>query len=306
MRRHPRSRRGFVLLAVLWMLTGVAILGLLLTVTSRDALGTARNRINLTRARWRAEGCVERAKASVEDAASGRVISDSVWFGLDGLIARARFTTGCTLSVRPAGLGIAVNDASVDELRALLAAAGVTSHEIDSLSAAILDWRDADDSARPDGAERDWYEAAGRVPPRNGDFSSLSELAMVRGLESRPDLVELFSVERDRIFLARAPIPVLAVLPGMTSAVLALIGQRRLAGDFTLDLQRLAANASPDVSVGLLANTPRLASLVTSQPEAWIITSSASEGQPRVTARLELRVARSGGRLAVLRRRSDR
>lgn len=306
MRRQASRRDGFVLLAVLWMLSGVAILGLLLTMTSRDALGTARNRMNLARARWRAEGCVERARAAVEEGANGFVIQDSSWLVLDIVIARSPLTAGCELSVRPTGVGLSVNDASSEELHALFAAAGLMSAAADSLSAAILDWRDSDDALRPAGAERGWYVAAGRVSPRNGDIESLDELAMVRGLESRPDLVALFSVARDRIFISRAPLPVLTTLPGMSPSIIALIGQRRRAGDFALDLQTLAAAAPTDIREGLLANTPRLASLVTTQPETWIIASSASTGQPPLTARLELKVARSGGRLAVLQRRSER
>ena len=39
-----RSGKGFALLAVLWIMTGVAVLGLVLSLTARSAVSTARNR----------------------------------------------------------------------------------------------------------------------------------------------------------------------------------------------------------------------------------------------------------------------
>ena len=55
----------------------------------------------------------------------------------------------------------------------------------DSLADAIVDWRDADDEARPLGAEAAFYRAAKRAAPANATFGSLQELAMVRGFEGR-------------------------------------------------------------------------------------------------------------------------
>ena len=302
---HSRQRRhGFVLLAVLWVLTGAASLGLLLMLTSRDAQGTAANRVGLTRARWRAEGCIERARAAVDDAVGESVISDSAWIHLDAL-ANASSSLDCTLRISPVGMTLDVNAASAEQLHRLWVAAGVSVPCADSMTAAILDWRDADDDAREDGAEREWYEREGHVPPRNGDIESLDELGAVRGMSARKDIVSLLGVEPGRILLSRAPPAVLAALPGMSSAVLSAISQRRAVGDSTLDAGRLAADLPAAAREQFIASLPELMSLATALPDAWVIAAESSDGHSAAKARVEVRVVRSGRRLAILRRRSD-
>src|SRR5262249_18280528 len=54
-----------------------------------------------------------------------------------------------------------------------------------ALADTSAEWTDADDEARPHGAERDWYRA--RTPPyvpRNGPFATPAELALVRGIDA--------------------------------------------------------------------------------------------------------------------------
>jgi general secretion pathway protein K len=302
--RARRRREGFALLAVLWMLGGGVILGALMLLTARDALAIATNRVALTQARWRAEGCLERARAAVDEDVT-EVIDDSTWMRLDRVVLAAPLVQECALMVTPAGTSLDVNRASDAQLRRLFAAAGLRAERADSMTSAILDWRDPDDDPRGAGAERAWYAAAGRAPPRNGDIGSLEELATIRGHESRPAIDSLLGVEDDRIFLPRALLPVLAALPGMSPAALAEIERRRLVGDSVMDLTRLAALVDSVSREMLQGNASALGELTTSLPDAWLIAASASAGHPEVTARIELRVVRSGRRLAIMRRRSD-
>jgi general secretion pathway protein K len=299
------TREGFALLAVLWMLGGGALLGMLLVLSARDARGVATNRVALARARWIAEGCLERARAAVDDEASGDVIDDSLWTHLDRVIARSPVTRGCRLTIVPAGTTLDVNSASESRLRALFAELGASPAAADSLTTAILDWRDPDDDRRFAGAERLWYERAGRAPPRNANVASLEELASVRGMERYAHLDSVLGVEPDRVVLSRAPRAVLATLPGMTLPALAEIDRRRAAGDSAITLERLAALVDSVTREILFANVASLRELTTTIPDAWLLRAEASEGVPRVTARLELRVVRSGRRMAILRRRSD-
>jgi hypothetical protein len=55
--------------------------------------------------------------------------------------------------------------------------------EADEIADAILDWRDADDLVRTNGAEADYYAGKG-LPyrPANGPFKVLTELLLVRGI----------------------------------------------------------------------------------------------------------------------------
>lgn len=305
MTRRPATRDGFALLAVLWMLGGGALLGMLLVLSARDARGVAANRIALARARWIAEGCLERARAAVDDAAANDVIGDSVWAYLDRAVARSPFTQGCRLSVMPAGTTLDVNSAGEPRLRVLFTELGISAAAADSLTAAILDWRDPDDDPRFAGAERRWYERAGGAPPRNASIASPEELASVRGLERFASLDAVLGVERDRVVLSRAPRAVLATLPGMTRPALATIDRRRAVGDSAIDVERLASLVDSASRALLFANVSALRELTTPTPDAWLLRAEASDGAPRVTARVELRVVRSGRRLAILRRRSD-
>jgi general secretion pathway protein K len=305
MRRPQHRRDGFVLLAVLWMLTGGAALGMLLVLTARDAQGIATNRIELARARWIAEGCVEQARAAVEETIDGDAIDDSAWAGLDRVILESPMTRGCRMSVAPVGTTLGVNVASESQLRRGLVEAGVSPATADSITAAILDWRDPDDTPREFGAERDWYDHAGRSAPRNADVASAEELAMIRGMERLSRTASLLGTDPGRILLSRAPRAVIATLPGMTPPVLDEIDRRRLVGDSVGDVIRLAALVDSASREQLLATRAALADLVTALPDAWLIAAEASEGRPTVTARLEVRVVRSGRRLAIMRRRSD-
>ena len=68
---------------------------------------------------------------------------------------------------------------NVADLTQLTNAVGMTP----DLAAAIVDWRDGDNAASPSGAEESYY--ASLVPPylpRNGEFPTVRELLMVRGV----------------------------------------------------------------------------------------------------------------------------
>ncbi|ROR03136.1 type II secretion system protein GspK [Desulfosoma caldarium] len=54
--------------------------------------------------------------------------------------------------------------------------------EADELTDALLDWQDADDMVRLQGAEAPWYLQRGLKPPTNRPFSSLCEIQKVRGV----------------------------------------------------------------------------------------------------------------------------
>src|SRR3712207_133644 len=81
-----RRRRGFVLLAVLWLLTGLASLGLVLSLAGREAVGTTSNRMGLARARWVAEGCVEVTRAVMGEALNEPAQAAAAWRAFDDVV----------------------------------------------------------------------------------------------------------------------------------------------------------------------------------------------------------------------------
>jgi general secretion pathway protein K len=75
-----------------------------------------------------------------------------------------------------------LNFSTEEQLLATLAAQDWKMGDADSMAARIADWRDADDVARPGGAERHDYERAGvGYGPRNGPFESIAEVRQVLG-----------------------------------------------------------------------------------------------------------------------------
>jgi general secretion pathway protein K len=315
-----RRRRGFALLAVLWIMTGIAALGLGLSLSARGAVATARNRMELTRAQWRAEDCVERARAVVT---AGLRLDERVttpagrpWQHLDDMVRTSSLVLECPgiVTADPVGVSVDVNESTDDALRRLFAWQGLPPAPADSLVEALLDWRDPDDVPRPSGAEREWYERQGRSPPRNGRLASVDELRRVSGFEawindaqaSRDSLRTLFTIEPGRILLERAPAAVLASLPGVTEETISRLMERRLRGAPPLtELLALGEELSAASRDSLHRHYAELVQRITLEPDAWVLTAQArgsSASGPAFT--IELRVVRAGSRAAIVRRRS--
>jgi type II secretory pathway component PulK len=308
MSARTRGRDGFALLAALWLLVGVSALVLAVALAGREATHAARNRVALTRARWRAADCLERARAALaaavaRDPARAPGAAPAGWSAADRAVAESPLVPAeCALRVRAAGTRVDVNTADVEMLSRLFQAAGVPSFRADSLADAIADWRDDDDVPRPLGAERAWYAARGAFPPRDAPLADVRELARVRGWSAALDT--LVDVDSARIALGHAPPAVLAALPGMGPEALSVLAGVRERGGAVVDLAAFGRLLSPGARQAFETSFPLLAPRVALEPDAWIVTSRAAEGHPAVAAVMEITLARAATRLAVVRRRS--
>jgi type II secretory pathway component PulK len=104
-----------------------------------------------------------------------------VRYGLEDESARLNLNTLLLLDQAKSGQGA----------QALMMLPGMTPDVAD----AILDWMDLDDTARQNGAERDYYSALSpSYAPKNGPLESVEELLLVRGVT--PYL--LFGADADR------------------------------------------------------------------------------------------------------------
>lgn len=312
MRLHKRpclTPAGFVLLAVLWVLIGISALGLAALLAAREAVHVTRNRMDLTRGAWLAEGCAEHARAVIATTLAERradLNAAGGWPAVDRAVANSRAPEldGCDASVRPATTAIDVNDASAEQLRKLFVSIGAPAARADSLTDALLDWLDADDAERTFGAERAWYEARGRFTPRNGPLAHVGELRWIRGFEDLPGIDTLLGVEPGRIYLPTAPPTVLASLPGIGEEALLRMLELRNLGDATISFPAVAERLSPRAKDDLLVRYAELAVATSTEPDAWILTSRSRVGSPPVTAVIELRLARAGSRAAIMRRKT--
>ena len=309
-RRAHKDRRGFALVTVLWFIVAATSLTSAILLTLRQSVAAARNRSNLTIAEWRAEDCVEHTRAAVSDllvsANSTATPNSNVWRLLDRSIERSPYAASlpCTVALVPAGVTLDLNGADREDLNRLFAFIGIGELTRDSLADAALDWRDADDTPRAHGVERAWYLANQRLSPRDGPFGSVAELQHVRGFEQWRGLDSLVSVDRGRIVLDRAPLAVVASLPGMTEESVLEISERRARGQSVADLASIASQLSPASRRVLESSYAELAQRVTNDPDAWIVRATARAGVPAVESVLEVRLVRAGTRAAVMRRRS--
>lgn len=311
MSSHPKlapARKGFALLAVLWAMVGITALALAISLAADDALAGARNRVAMIRGQWAAEGCVERVRAVLDASLGGEVgRATRAWRNLDSIARESAALDGCDLSLEPTGVRADINAASAEQLRALAIAMGAAPTGADSIADAILDWRDVDALTRPAGAEHSWYAQEGAAAPRDAPFAAAAEARHVRGVDELEGFVEAIDVEQGRVLLLRAPPTLLATLPGMGPEAIARLVEWRAAGR-TPDLLALATSLSPEARDTLLARYQDLLPLVAIEPDAWILTSTAVGGLAAdggaVRSSLQLRLVRSGPRVALVRRRS--
>lgn len=308
----PGHRDGYALISVLWICAAATALALSASLASRRAVKTSRNRVNLSRAEWFAEGCLARARSVIaaalaEEAADIAVRKSSAWLRVDQILdTRAADPTGagCSISARAAGSRLDVNAADEVTLSRLFRYAGTTPAGADSIAAAIADWKDPDDSPRPLGAERRWYEAAGMVPPSNGRFTHIQQLAMVRGISGAFPFDSLLDVEEGGISINNAPAAVLIHLPGFTPEAASRVLSLRAQGRFIATFAELREGVSPSAREVLERAEPRLVARASLIPKSWILTVRASTGVPAVAATIEVKVEKPGSRVLIVRRRS--
>jgi hypothetical protein len=304
------SRGGFALLAALWILVGVAALGLVVALAGRQSVQAAQNRVDLAVAQWAAEDCLERARAAIHEVLSAPERAPSrdgaSWQTLDRAVAGAPVVAspGCDVRMRPIGARLDVNATEPGRLRALFVAAGVAPASADSLADALADWRDDDDVPRPAGAERGWYRAHGRFLPRDGSLADVRELRRVRGFAAWPGLDSLLDVDGGRVPVNHAPPAVLASLPGFGPEAVARVEELRWRGDRLGELLALDGVLSPPARDHFRRGYAELVGLAVTEPEGWILEARGAEGSPPLTHVVQVRLVRAGARAAITRRKT--
>jgi type II secretory pathway component PulK len=309
---NSQARCGFVLTAVLWMVLALTTLALVTGLVARSAIASAQARMNLTRAEWRAEACVEIARSVIAEVLKGHgtwLTERLDWTNLDSAVLSAPPVreSGCDVDIRPTGLALDVNRTDGDALRRLLRAAGLPALSSDTLADAILAWRDSGTERHTLAVSAAWYDSAGQFPPRHGLFADVRELHRVHGydaaLERLKNLDTLLTTEHDRIWLTRAPLPVLSTIRGLDNQTAARIIELRSRSLSPISITSLAAwLSSDDDRIG--THHLDLNGSFAVEPDAWIVTARGQSGTaPAVSAWVELRLVRAGRRAAIVRRR---
>jgi general secretion pathway protein K len=115
-------------------------------------------------------------------------------------------------------------------LRNLLGILGHDLEVVDTITDSVMDWKDADDFYRLNGAESDYYMSLpDPYAAKNADFETLEELMLVKGVtpeilhgeEDKKGLIDFLTVYSGtgRINLNAAPREVLMAIPGMSQEI---------------------------------------------------------------------------------------
>jgi general secretion pathway protein K len=189
-----RARRGFVLLAAIWLLVALSALSIELSTIARERRVAVANTLESVRATAAAESGVQQVCARLgrqlveggdRDWNDPTTVLDP-WHSIETPTRDSVVLddgAAYTLAVSDLGSKVNINTVDEGELRQFLLASGIDAMVADTLSQAMMDWRDPDDFRRLRGAERSDYERAHtRELPRNAPFESTDELRFVRGM----------------------------------------------------------------------------------------------------------------------------
>ena len=294
------------MLTTLWVMSIAAVVAMGAALVGRHAVSEGAARVELERGRWMALACERRAEAAIDGLLRDATTLDEralVWRTLSRRVVASPLVAGCDVSMEAAGTRLDVNAVSKEMIANLAGAIGLADRAPE-MADALDDWRDADDDPQPLGAERAWYEAAGRLVPRNGPLADVGELVRVRGFENVGGLDSVATTEPGRVSLATAPVPVLMAIPGITRETAEAIVALEVAGTPLNDLLSVTAFIS-EASVSALAERfPDAVRATTPDPDAWLVRVRVARGVPAVSVLLEWRVIRTGSRCIVVRTRS--
>src|SRR5688572_16859844 len=190
-RAHPFSERGSVLIVVLWVCLGLVSVTLLFGNSMLMAYRGSDNDYAGHQADQAIEGAARYVQYLVMNAETPGVLPDLTTYESEAVplgeatfwMLNAASANETTTAFEPV-FGI-VDEASKLNLNtanaALIEALPGATPE---LAAAIVDWRDDNDTAETNGAESETY--ARRQPPyraKNANFESIEELALVHGAD---------------------------------------------------------------------------------------------------------------------------
>jgi general secretion pathway protein K len=212
-------RRGFALPLVLWLLAMLGLLGAQLASAVRLDIQIAGNLANAAHVAALLDAGLARAVHDLlraQETGSGSILAGPIEYRLGGGTV--------VVTVRSESGRIQPSLASEGLMTALFEVAGVDPQQAQELAAAVADWGDADQEARPGGAEAADYRAAGAnyVPP-DGPFTTETELLQVRGMT----VAILAAISPALSIYGGAAQPDPETAEPMVRAALALAGSRR-------------------------------------------------------------------------------
>ncbi len=187
-----RARRGFALLAAIWLVVAIATVALQFSLEARERRLLGINTAERGKGRAAALGALNASQAALEAAlrqgpgtGNARVAglrAADPWLDADSIFSGVLYVDSIPVAVQTLDLGTQLNINSMNEgqLRNFFSFALRDFATADRIAQAIMDWRDADSIPRSNGAERDQYIREGYLAlPTNQTFREVSDLLSV-------------------------------------------------------------------------------------------------------------------------------
>jgi len=214
-----RANKGLALIVVLWVIT-------LLTIMASSFALTIQRETTITGSLKEKSTASALAEAGINYAILMLFTRDSEqrWKTNSSLYEIEFAGKRIRILIADEAGKINVNQASKEQLQQLFESLAVEETLADSLSDAILDWRDRNDLHRVNGAEKQQYEEAGlNYSPRNDLFKSSEEVQMVMGMTTEiyrqlEGLISVYTTNK-KINPAAATREVLLTLPDVDEAM---------------------------------------------------------------------------------------
>ncbi|MGH7783329.1 MAG: general secretion pathway protein GspK [Candidatus Binatia bacterium] len=268
------SERGVALLIVLWIFIFLFVVAFDFTIGVREEATAAHRYSDENQGYYLALAGFEQGLYDFLTQAPGRELQSTAKPKdlVDGSWREETLGSGA-YRVRLVDEGGKININRVDEetLRRILTNLGVEESRRATVVDSIMDWRDADDLHRTNGAENDYYQSLS--PPytaKNGPFDTVEDLLWVKGVTAglyygydandgssgeskRVGLREIFTVDSpiDRVNLRTATAQVIHAMIGIPlEKCLAFVEERKKLADKTLtDLLPLLGIGAGDAAL---------------------------------------------------------
>jgi general secretion pathway protein K len=277
------SERGFVIIAVLWILVALSTLAMIFSVY----LSNSARALGATDIGIQADALVS---ASLELAAYQLLLADekdrpaqgSFRFRMDDAEVLVAFTSDAAR--------VDLNTASQEMLAGLFEVLGVEPKAADGIADRIVGWRTPPKASAANGEDALYLSSGLTYSPRQAPFAHVNELSLVLGvtpaiIERALPYVTVFSKSAD-VDVLLAPPEVIAALPGMTAELLDNFLKRR--PSLPRDQKAVAAALGP-VKAGATLPEPKAFRIVTTirfdnglrtSNEAVVSVGSAKDKEP--------------------------
>jgi general secretion pathway protein K len=222
------SQRGIAVIIVLWLTIMLTVIASGFAFSMRSEALSARNALSLAQARTAADGAIDRVAFELS-----RPRYPTAWLSDGQQHAWQEGDVAVVATAVDESARIDLNAAPDALLKGLLEHVAETDPETTArIVDAIQDWRDPDDSKRPNGAEEADYRQAGlKQKPANAPFETVSELSRVMGVTPAiyARIADSLTVQSRQpgVNAQLAPRDVLLAMPNATPALVdAYLAQR--------------------------------------------------------------------------------